>query len=117
MEEENQGAVPFPFLYRLLQSYIILLLGKEKGERTTLQGFLDRYHDSDPLQTEYELCDKEELVSDFDKAKEANDSTPTRVSNAFVSKKVYAKVRNITAGVSSYYFLEHNSYPTPVPGP
>jgi len=77
---------------------------------------LDRYHNSEPLHDEYKQCNKKDLILDFKNAKEVKESAPARVPNIFVTKNVYAKVGNITAGVGPYYFLEHISYPTPVRG-
>jgi hypothetical protein len=74
----------------------------------TLQGFMDKYRDPDDrvLYDEYTLCDKDKLVNNFKKAKEAKENAPpTRVNNISVSKRVYAKVENITASVCSYHFL------------
>ena len=81
---------------------------------------MDKYRDpsDSKLRDEYSLCNKGELVDNFQKAKEAKatQSAPMRVKSSSVSKRVYSKVGNITASVRSYYFLEPISYPSLVSG-
>jgi hypothetical protein len=85
----------------------------------TLQDLLQRYHlensDNGPrmLYDEYNKCDKEALVDNFKvcKAQKAEDNAPTKVKNISISKKVYAKLKNITTSVCCISFPEHISYP------
>lgn len=110
IEEENRGGLFLPLCFRQC-SYIILLLDKHKGDRTTLQDLLQRYRlensdDDGPkmLHDEYNNCDKEAVIDDFKvrKAQEAEENAVTKVKNISISKKVYAKLGNITASVRSY---------------
>lgn len=107
MEEENCGVCFFLYCFRQFAD-IILHLEKGRGDRTTLQDVLQRYHDDEVLRDEYQNSNKDTLVDIFKlrKAQEAKESGPMQIQNISVSKKVYAKVGNITANVSSSYLLE-----------
>jgi len=88
-------------------SYSIFLLDKDKGDRTTLQEFLERYKFTKELQLEFGSWDNQELIRTFNDAKEEKESPPMRVVNISVSKTVLGRVENITSSVCSHRFFEH----------
>lgn len=81
----------------------------------TLQDFLERYKNDKTLRSEYGLCDKKALVTDFQSAQKEKENAPLQVKNISVSKRVYFKIANITAGVRSHYFSRMYFLPFLVP--
>ena len=88
-------------------SYTIFLLDKDKGDRTTLPEFLDRYKITEELQLEFGSWDNKDLIQAFNDAKEEKERPPMRVVNISVSKTVLGRVENITSSVCSHRFFEH----------
>ena len=97
--------------------YILLLLDKDVGDKTTLPEILKEYSNDKVLKKEYEKCDKEELLTDFHNAKEADESVPKRLSNVAISKAVRMKMECITTFVCPRSFSQRISHPVLVPGP
>jgi len=97
--------------------YILLLLDKDVGDKTTLLEFLKDYSKDKKLKKEYEKCDKGELLTDFHNAKEADESVLKRLSNVAVSKGVHMKMERITTFVCPHSFSQCISHPVLVPGP
>ena len=75
---------------------------KEKGHKTTLQGFLTSYSTSDTLKNEYKACDKGALLTNFLNAKKAKESVPMRKSNFAISNGISAKMKHVMASVYFY---------------
>jgi hypothetical protein len=89
---------PLPIIYA---SYIILLLGKEEGEKMVLPDFLPLH--SAIVRNEYMALSRDEkkaLIRDHLRAKEAEVNVPKRVSNVSLTKSVYSKMQMVTATVS-----------------
>jgi len=97
--------------------YILLLLDKDVGDKTTLPEFLKDYSKNEKLKNEYKKCNKEELLTNFHDAKEADESVPKRLSNVAVSKGVRMKMERITTFVCPHSFSPRISHPVLVPGP
>ena len=105
LNEMNYGAL-FSLTVLLLHGpYILLILGKEIGHKTTLLEFLTSYsHDKD-LQKEYKDSDKETLLTNFCDIKKAKESVPKKLSNVAISKAVTLKMDRIISYVCPLYFL------------
>jgi len=97
--------------------YILLLLDKDVGNKTTLPEFLKDYSKDKKLKKEYEKCNKGDLLTDFHNAKEADESVPKRLSNVAVSQGVRMKMECITTFVCLHSFSQRISQPVLVPGP
>lgn len=97
--------------------YILLLLDKDVGTKTTLPEFLKGYSKDEKLKKEYEKCDKGDLLTDFHNAKGADESVPKRLSNVAVSQGVCMKMERITTFVCPHSFSQRISHPVLVPGP
>jgi len=97
---------PLPIIYA---SYIILLLGKEEGEKMVLPDFLQLH--SAITRNEYMALscnEKKVLIRDHLRAKEAEANVPKRISNIALTKAVYLKMQLVTATVSVHRtFLTH----------
>jgi len=97
----------------LLQcAYIIVLLDKKPGDKTTLKEFLQLYRITEELKTEYKNCNKEVLLKEFHNLRQMKESVPMKVVNISVSKSVSRKLDYITSNVCSFYFLD--KYLTPL---
>jgi len=91
----------------LLQcAYIIVLLDKKPGEKTTLKQFLQLYRVTEELKTEYKNCNKEALLKEFHNLRQTKESVPMKVVNISVSKAVSGKMDHITTDVCLFYFLD-----------
>ena len=93
--------------------YVVLVLDKEIGHKTTLQGFLTSYTTNDALKEPYKASNKEALLTNFLNVKKAKESVPMRKSNVAISLAVSSKMKRVTASVCFYSitFLTYFSPP------
>ncbi len=104
LEEENHGAV-FVLTVSPVR-HLTLLLGKDRGQMTTLPSFL-KVHSSE-LRIEFSMLSHEKkgsLIVSYLEMKDEKENTSIRLSNVAISKEVDAKMQCITAMVCSHYCL------------
>src|SRR5713226_7958253 len=104
LKKENHGVV-FVLTVSPVR-HLTLLLGKDRGQMTTLPSFLKAC--SSKLRMEFSTLSHEEkglLIVSHLEMKDEKENTLIRLSNVVISKTVDAKMQCITAMVCSHYCL------------
>ena len=106
LNEMNYGVLLSLAVLLLHGPYVLLILGKEIGHKTTLPEFLMSYSHDEDLKQEYKDSDKKTLLADFDDIKKARESVPKKLSNVAISKAVTLKMDRIISYVCPLSFLD-----------